>query len=271
VSLADFGPAGGRLILGAICLGLSAASYAAVFTVFMRTSRQRNARVFSAWAAMLLLAGSFLCLPVLATTVLLGAAAISAASVARRKNWLAFELYAMIFLLAAASASELFSFLFAALVGTPEGAPPLGVWLIAAGAVLCYAAVKPGEREGWLPQTLHLGFAAFAAGATAALLVKGLVGLIALTVVPAAHHLAFIRTLTLCAAALALVFSGAYWRRLELTRLGYAALALVAIKLVTEDLRYGHLGYIAASIFLVALTLIAAPRVARIRQRTSIG
>ena len=37
--------------------------------------------------------------------------------------------------------------------------------------------------------------------------------------------------------------------------------------LVTDDLRHGHLGYIAASIFLVALTLIAAPRVARARQK----
>jgi len=52
-----------------------------------------------------------------------------------------------------------------------------------------------------------------------------------------------------------------------LTRLGYAAIALVAVKLVTEDLRHGHLAYIAASIFLVAFTLIAAPRVARARQK----
>ena len=41
-----------------------------------------------------------------------------------------------------------------------------------------------------------------------ALLVQGLVALIALGMVPGAHHLAFIRTLTLCAAALALAFGG---------------------------------------------------------------
>jgi predicted tellurium resistance membrane protein TerC len=88
-----------------------------------------------------------------------------------------------------------------------------------------------------------------------------------LRVQPGTHHLAFIRTLTLCTVALALAYGGARWRRAELTRLGYAALALVAIKLVTEDLRHGHLAYIAASIFLVALTLIAAPRVARAKQK----
>jgi hypothetical protein len=43
-------------------------------------------------------------------------------------------------------------------------------------------------------------------------------------------------------------------------------MVLVAIKLVAEDLRHGHLAYIAASIFLVALTLIAAPRLARATQ-----
>jgi predicted tellurium resistance membrane protein TerC len=71
----------------------------------------------------------------------------------------------------------------------------------------------------------------------------------------------------LCTAALLLVCGGARWRRRELTRLGYASLALVALKLVTEDMHHGHLAYVAASIFLVALTLIAAPRVARVRQK----
>jgi predicted tellurium resistance membrane protein TerC len=90
-----------------------------------------------------------------------------------------------------------------------------------------------------------------------------MMGLIALSVSPGPHHLAFIRTLTICAAALALAFSGAHWRRVELTRIGYATLALVAAKLVLEDLRHGHLEFIAASIFLFAVTLIAVPRIAR--------
>jgi hypothetical protein len=47
---------------------------------------------------------------------------------------------------------------------------------------------------------------------------------------------------------------------MELTRIGYAALMLVAVKLMVEDLRLGHLEFTAASIFLFAITLIAVPR-----------
>ena len=267
VSVADFGPQNSTAILGIVCLALAAAVYAAVFTVFERAKEPRNVAVFSAWGAALLLAGNFLCLPPLATIALLGMAAIAATLVGSRRNQLAFEFYGMVFLLAGAAESGLPSFLVSAFVGTPQGAPAAGVWLIACSAILCYAAAQPREGESWLAQTLHLGFAALAAAAVAALLVEGLTGLVALRIQPGAHHLAFIRTLTLCAAALALVFSGAHWRRVELTRLGYAAMALVAIKLVTEDLRHGHLAYIAASIFLVALTLIAAPRVVRTRHK----
>jgi hypothetical protein len=276
VSLADFGPKAAIVILGVVCLVLSAACYAAVFAVFERAPERRssaidvarrNAAVFAFWAAALLLAGSFLCLPPLALIVLLAAAAIAATLLGSRKSWLAFEFYGIVFLLAAAAASGLFSFFVSALAGTPAGAPPPGIWLVTVCAILCYAAAMPRKGESWLSQTLHLVFAALAAGAAAALIVQILVSLVALKIVPGAHHLAFIRTLTLCATTLALAFGGAHWRRLELTRLGYAFLALVAIKLVFEDLRHGHLGYIAASIFLVALTLIAAPRVARARQK----
>jgi hypothetical protein len=274
VSLADFGQPFGIVIFGALCLVLSAACCAAVFTVFERAperrnsvtdAARRNSVVFAAWAAALLLAGSFLCLPPLPAIMLLGAAAVAATLAGSRKKSLAFEFYGTVFLLAAASASGLFSFLAGALVVTPTGTPPLGVWLIMVCAILCYAAAMPREGEGWKPQTLRLAFAALATAAVAALVVQGLVLLVALKVVPGAHHLAFIRTLTLCIAALSLVYAGAHWRRVELTRVGYAALAMVAVKLVIEDLRHGHLAYIAASIFLVALTLIAAPRVARVR------
>jgi hypothetical protein len=267
VSLADFAQPAGPTILGVACLILSAACYAAVFTVFARASKQRNTTVFAAWAAALLLAGSFLCLPPWLLSLFLGAAALAAVWLSRQERWTAFEFYGMMLLLAASVASGLLSFMVNALVGTPGGAPAAGVWLIAACAVACYALAQPREAERWMRQALHLGFAALAAGALAALFIVGLVALVALGAHPGAHHLALIRTAVLCVAALALVSGGARWRRRELTRLGYAALALVAVKLVSEDLRHGHLAYIAASIFLVAFTLIAAPRVARARQK----
>jgi len=272
VSLADFAQPAGLAILGVACLVLSPACYALVFTVFARAPNSRNAAVFAAWAAALLLTGSFLCLPPVILIPLLGAAALAAVGLSRRERWAVFEFYGMLFLLAAAAASGLLNFLAIALVGTPSGAPAVGVWLIAMCAVLCYALGRPIGDKQWTTQALRLGFAALAAGAVTAFLVDGLIALVALRVMPAAHHLAahylaLIRTVTLCAMALVLVSGGAHRQRRELTRLGYAALALVAIKLVTEDLRHGHLAYIAAAIFLLAFTLIAAPRVARARQK----
>jgi hypothetical protein len=178
-----------------------------------------------------------------------------------------FEFHGAAYLMAAAAVSGLLGYLVQALAGTLPGAPGWGVCLVSACAALCYAAIPPRRGEPWKPQVLHILFASLAAGAVMALLVQGLAGLLALKLIPGAHHLAFIRTLTLCAAALALAFSGAHWRRLELTRIGYATLVLVAVKLVAEDLRLGHLEYIAASIFLFALTLIAVPRVARAQNK----
>ena len=266
VSVADFGPQGSVVILGALCLALSVAVYSAVFTVFDRATEPRNAAVFAAWGAMLLVVGSFLCLPSLAITTLLGTVAIAATLIGSRANRIAFQFYGMVFLLVGAAESGLPGFLISSLAGTPQGAPSASIWLIAGSTILCYAAALPRTGESRLLQTLHLGFAALAAAAVTALLAQGITGLAALRIQPAAHHLAFIRTLTLCIVALALAFAGARLKRIELTRLGSAALALVAIKLVAEDLRHGHLAYIAASIFLVALTLIAAPRLARARQ-----
>jgi hypothetical protein len=118
-----------------------------------------------------------------------------------------------------------------------------------------------------MAQLLPFASATVAVGGAAAMAVEGLMSLIALNVNPGPHHLAFIRTLILCAAALALAFSGAHWRRMELSRMGYATLALTAGKLVFEDLRQGHLEFVAASIFLFAVTLIAVPRLARMGEK----
>jgi hypothetical protein len=267
VSWADFGPASATIVLGILCLTLAATCYAAVFAVFAGQSEPRNFAVFAAWGAALLLWGCLLSLSPAWTAACLGGAAIAATFVGRRKSWVSFEFYGALFLFTAAAESGLFSFLANALVSRPSGAPSLIAGLIGVAAILCYAIAGLGPEESWRLQALHLAVAALALGAVLAMAIEALVALTALMVAPGAHHLALIRTLTLCSAAVALVFGGARWRRAELTRLGYATLALVAVKLVAEDLRHGHLAYIAASIFLFALALIAAPRVARARQR----
>jgi uncharacterized membrane protein YhaH (DUF805 family) len=99
------------------------------------------------------------------------------------------------------------------------------------------------------------------------MLVQGLLWIAAPRIAPDVFHIAFIRTLTICAVALALAFCGSRWQRMELSWLAYATLVFVAAKLLFEDLRHGRLEFIAASIFLFALTLIAVPRLARFAQR----
>jgi hypothetical protein len=262
-----FGPRGGATVLGVICLALSAASYAAVFTLFGRVPERRNYAVFSTWSAALFLAGCWLCLPPLWMAACLGVATIVAAVLGVRLKRLTLEFHGMVYLVTAAAASGLLDYVLRALAGTLPGAPTWSVCLASVCAVLCYAAGRPSEREPWMRQLLPVVSATLAVGGAAALLVEGLMGLIAFSVSPGAHHLAFIRTLILCAAALALAFGGSHWRRRELTRIGYATLALVAVKLVFEDLRHGHLEFVAASIFLFAVTLIAVPHIARMGQR----
>jgi hypothetical protein len=262
-SLLYFEPRWGATVLGAFCLALSTASYAGVFVFFDRAPERRNYRVFAVWSAALFLTGCLLCLPPLWMAACLGAAAIAAMVLGVRLNRLTLEFHGLAYLLAASVASGLLQYAFRALAGTLPGAPSTSVCLVSACAVLCYAAGKPCQGERWTGQVLPVVSATLAVGAMAALAVECLMGLLGLGANPAPHHLAFLRTLTLCAAALALAFSGAHWRRMELTWIGCATLVLVAAKLVFEDLRHGHLEFVAASIFLFAVTLIAVPRIAR--------
>ena len=266
-SLVYFGPAASAAALGIFCLVFSGVGYATAFTRFSRAESRRNTLVFANWSAALFLAGCLLCLPLFWQSVGLGVAAIAATFASARLGRLVLEFHGLVFLLAAAWISGLLSNNLNALAGTLPGAPGWSVYLVSVCAVCCFAAIRPGENLSWKRQLFAIVFAALAIGAVAALVVQGLVALVALKLTPEAHHLAFIRTLTICAAAIALAFSGWHWRRLELTRLGYATLGLLAVKLVTEDLRHGHLAFIAASIFLVAITLIVVPRVTRMGQK----
>jgi hypothetical protein len=266
-SLLYFGPTASAVILGVICVALSAACYAATFISFDRAAERRNYRVFAAWSAALFVAGSLLCLPPLWKTPCLGAAAIAATALGARLNRRALECHGMVYLLAAAVVSGLLSYIASALVGTLAGPPAWSVTMVSACAVLCYAGGKPCRGVTWKRQLLPFAFASLAIGSVAALTVEGLVWLTASNINSGAYRVAFIRTLTLCLASLALAFSGSHWRRMELTWISYAALALVAAKLVLEELRLGHLEWVAASIFIFAVTLIAVSRIARMGQK----
>ena len=262
-----FGPPWSIAALGIFCVALSFAGYAVAFVHFNIAREGHNYRVFATWSAALFLAGILMCITKVWQAPWLGVAAVTATFASTWLRRMALELHGVVFLLVAAGISGLLNEIFSALAGTLPGAPGLGVCLVLVCAVLCYVAIKPCAEKSWTRQALSIVFAALAIGAAAALLVQGLVGLTALKVIPGAHHLAFIRTLTACGAAIVLAYSGAHWRRMELTRIGYVTLALLAVKLLVEDLRHGHLAFIAGSIFLFAITLIVVPRVGRMGQK----
>ena len=266
-SVHSFEPQAGAIAFGVVCLFLAAACYALVFAVARGLATGRNYQVFSAWGTGLLLTGSILCLAPLGRALCLGLAAIAFTLLGTRPNRLTLRVHGLILLLAGAFVSGLPAYAFHALAGSLPIRLTAAVCDISACALVCYAAGKPAPEETWMRQFLRLVPAALAVCFLAALLVQGLLALVALRIAPDVYHVAFIRTLTCCAVALSAAYAGARWRRLELTRMAYATLAFVAAKLVFEDLRHGHLEFIAASIFLFAITLITVPRLARMGQK----
>jgi len=258
-----FGPASSAFVLGILCLAFSAACYVAVYRLFERNPERRNATVFGWWSVALLLAASLLCLPAGWQAAWLSVVAIAAVLLGERLPRPALVWHGFAYVCAAAIMSGLPAFLYGALVGSVPGNPAPGLYVAAVSAAFCAALQRPRPDERWMLQIQHLAFEILAVGALAALLAQGLAALVALRLIPAAYHLALIRTLTLCMAAFGLAFGGARMERREMTRMSYAILVLVAAKLIFEDLRNGRLEYTAASIFLFAVTLIAVSRSTR--------
>lgn len=257
-----FGPAARQTVLGVLCLGLAALLYAAML-VGQRDQERRNRLIFGIWSIALVLAGIWLSIPVPVRTLCLGATALAALAAGAWLRRTALAWHATVFLLAAAWASGLAAYALHALAGTPAGAPSSNACAAVVCAALCYGLVQMRPQTLREEQPFPFLFAAIVALAAAALLVQGCARLAAIEFAVGPHHLALIRSFILCVVALALAFSGARWRRPELTQIGYAVVVLEAVKLLAEDLRHGHLAYVAAAVCLFAFTLIAIPRVAR--------
>ncbi len=267
-SVLFFKPGTGTLVLGVTCLLLSAATYWVGFANFRYDAEQRNFNVFAAWSAGLLLAGMFWTLPPATASACLGLAAVTAILLAARHECAVLELHGMVYLAAAAIGSGLLECAFRALAGAPTGKSSWSVFFVSVAAVACYAVTREQVGETWQKQFLHFIPALLASCAVAALIAQGLLRLASFFITPDVFHVAFIRTLAICSVALALAFGGARWHRVQMTRIAYAALAFEAAKLLFEDLRHGRMEFIAASIFLFAITLIGVPRLARVGSKT---
>lgn len=264
-----FWPGHGLVVLGVLCLMASAAGYAVAFAWFDRLHAQRNYHVYATGSLALLLAGSFLSLSPGWLPLCLGCTAVLSILVGTRALRRTLQFQALAFLAAAAFSSGLLAFVLRALANDFPPSPGWIVSLTAVCVVVCYAAVaRPGE-EPWSARVLRLLFAALAVASAAALLVWTSVRLTASGAAPAAEYLAVLRTLVCCATALVLAWCGSRWQRGELVWLAWTTLGLIAFKLLFEDLRHGHLGFTAASIFLYAITILFVPRLVHSRSKSA--
>jgi len=262
-AIAWFVPAHGRQAIGVLCLLLAVGGYAAAYGPMRRAGIARNLSVFLVWSCALLLAADFLLGSPGAASVVLGVLAVISVPLAARMEARSIEVQGTIFLCVAAFTSGLLSYAAGTLAGKMPGVPGWAVVLIAGAGLLMYVVGSETRGEPVLRQILHLVQALVAACGVTALLTRGLVGLAAFVATPGVFHIAVLRTLALCLVAVALAWVGAHLVRVEMVRVAYAALALAAVKLLFEDLRLGQMEFIAVSIFLVALTFLSVPRLAR--------
>jgi hypothetical protein len=254
----------GLFLLGWACLGLSLLVSVACVSLFAGSEESRNYFVFSWWAFALFAAGAFLGFTSASQTCLISAGAVCATvfGVGIRRPVLQYQ--GLLLLLLAAANSGAARFASDCLIGILPTKFPWSLSCIAISAAICYALQRPTADESWRLQVLRLVTGFVVISALCALLVEGLASLVTLALTPGAHHIALIRTGVICCMALTLGLFGRRWHRVELTRISYGALVFVTVKLLIEDLRNPRLEFIAASIFLVATTLLVVPRISRL-------
>jgi hypothetical protein len=257
----------GTVILGASCLVLSGLLYVAVFARRQKLAEPRSVRVFQMWSAALLLAGALWALPRSGGVVALACAGVAAYLLATRMNATMLGLHGAVFLTTAAGISALPEYVAGVLAGSLPGRPAASFVIVVCCAAVTFVAARGAEAGSWQRQALEFIPALVATCGLTALLARGVLAGTASVISLDAHHVAFLRTLTVSLVALALAFAGSRVGRAALTQLAYVALAFVAAKLVFEDLRHGRMEFISGSIFLFAMTLIAVPRLVRLGAR----
>lgn len=262
-ALAWLTPNSASTVLGVSCFFLAAACYSVAYGPVRRHAQRRNFSILNVWATCLLFSAVFLLGSGPEAFVALGIAAVAFILLANRMSSLTLELQGILFLVVATGASGLAAWAARQLVGAPQSVPGAAVLAVAGCVVLAYSLAREKSGEDGLRQALHLVPAVLAAFTLTAFLAVGLLYLTSLFLAPDVFHVALIRTIALCSLAMGLAAAGAQLHRQAMVRAAYAAVAFVAAKLLFEDIRHGHLEFTAASIFAVALTFIAVPRLTR--------
>jgi hypothetical protein len=253
-------------VLGILFLLMAAACYWCAFARFGDAELRRNYHVFSAWAAVLFVAGSLLAFPAAVNALWLGTAALAAIWAGVHSRRFSLAAHGLVFLAVMAVVSGLLEYCAAMLMGGPRPAGWTvwsGYFFTLLGCAFAWRGFGP-VIPPWQQRFLTLTLAALAAWATLSATMAG--ALLALHATGAAGSppmLAATRTLAICLLALLLGWSGSRWRRAELMWLAYAFIALSTIKLLLEDLRTGSAAAVAFSLFCYGMVWLLVPRLAR--------
>ena len=247
-------------VLGALFLALGAICYWGALSRFVEEEYGRNRRVTATWAAALLVAGSWLLLPMGLQVVFLSAAALVSALLYAKTAKFSLGLHASVYLAAATVVSPVAAYVVSTLAGAVPGAPLWSLFVVAATAAASYVVgsrrveEQTRRRVLWVVPALLTGFAA------AALAVSAIVAATGGSTGLAASRLSMVRTIVGCAVALALAFAGARWKRVELGWVAYAAIGFGTLKLLLEDLRLGNPASLVVSLLFYGGVLILLPK-----------
>ena len=255
-------PSFARLFVGSLCLVLCGVCYWAAFDPRHRVEDRRNFRLFATWAVLLLAWGLYVAMPPAGAAVAFALGPVVAILAAQRLHSTTLEAHAVVYLVLAAFACGLPVYEWHAMLADAPRFPAGTLLIAAALAIAAYAVCTEQIAEDARHQVIHLAFALIAACAACAFLTHLLLAGVGLAVRLQDFHIALVRTLSICALAVALALGGAGLRRASMARVAYVLLGFVVLKLVFEDLRHGHFGYLAASIGIVAVTMMLVPRVA---------
>ena len=248
--------------LGFFFLVLAAICYWGTLFRFATDPHAVNRRVSATWAAALLLAGTFLLLPTTFQVPFLCLAALLTAIVYTRTAKLSLGLHASFYIAAAVVASALAMYVENSLAGTVPAAPDWRIWTVALASALCYTVESHGAKDEGRRRLLWIVPASVVSFTMAAWMVTAIVRIAAGHVELAASHLSMIRTIVICALALALGLASRR-RHIELGWIAYAAVAVGTLKLVFEDLRFGNPASLVVSFLFYGLILILLPRLTR--------
>jgi hypothetical protein len=252
--------------LGAVFMLLAAVCYWGSLFRFTADDQARNRRVSATWAAALLLGGTFLLFPANLQIPFLCAAAAAATFVYTRTCKLSLGMHASFYLTAATAVSTLPAYAADALAGNVPGIPDWRFWIVALTAALCYRVGASTEQDQNRRRLLWVIPAALVGFTGAAIAIAAIVGFASRHLELAASSLSVIRTVVICAVALALGLLGSFQKRIELVWLAYATVGLGTLKLLLEDLRFGNAASLVVSLLFYGLILILLPRVTKRRE-----